>query len=197
MNNAGCSICGRKVHARGLCNAHYMRWRRNGDPLIGAPVREQGIPTEVRFWQNVDKSAGPDMCWLWTGSRMSSGYGRIRAGDRKLSAHRVAYTLAKGDIPSGMQVDHMCHARHCCNPSHLRLATPKQNGENRRQTQRNSSSGVRGVFLDKRRERWYAQVGHNGKQIHVGTFATLEEAAEAVRLKRLELFSHSDMDLAS
>ena len=30
----GCTVCGRlDVDARGLCNAHYQRWRKHGDPL--------------------------------------------------------------------------------------------------------------------------------------------------------------------
>lgn len=51
------------------------------------------------------------------------------------------------------------------------------------------------MFWFKRTGKWIGSVRHNGKQHHVGYFTTLEEAEEAVRLKRLELFTHSDMDL--
>lgn len=38
---------------------------------------------------------------------------------------------------------------------------------------------------------------HNGKVIQVGTFDSAEEAGEAVRLKRLNLFTHNDVDRRS
>lgn len=36
-----CSVsgCDRPVDARGFCKAHYSRWRKHGDPLIGGPIR--------------------------------------------------------------------------------------------------------------------------------------------------------------
>ena len=38
MSDRTCSIdgCARPVKSRGWCQAHYFRWRRNGDP--GGPV---------------------------------------------------------------------------------------------------------------------------------------------------------------
>jgi hypothetical protein len=57
----------------------------------------------------------------------------------------------------------------------------------------NKSTGVRGVSLRKG-GRYTVTVGHNRKRINGGTFSTLEEASEAARLLRLELFTHSDLD---
>ncbi len=61
-------------------------------------VNYRSIPTltpeqSKRFWSKVDKSAGPDGCWLWTGSRYQSGYSRFLVYPHYFSAHRVAYTL--------------------------------------------------------------------------------------------------------
>ena len=42
-------------------------------------------------------------------------------------AHRVAYEIAHGPIPAGMQVCHHCDNPPCCRPSHLFLGTPKDN----------------------------------------------------------------------
>jgi hypothetical protein len=46
-------------------------------------------------------------------------------------------------------------------------------------------------------KRWRAQVRHNGKLISASYFDTAEEAAEAARRKRCELFSHNDLDRAA
>lgn len=110
-------------------------------------------------------------------------------------AHRVAYELTFGEIPEGMQVDHRPNcAKRCVNPEHLRLVTQKQNRENLVGAYRSSKSGVRGVY--RVGDRWRASVGHNGRKYNVGKFDTLEEAQEAVRLKRIQLHTHNDLDRA-
>jgi hypothetical protein len=151
-------------------------------------------PLEVRFWAKVDKTKD---CWNWTASRGTAGYGQIGIGGRygrPHLAHRVAYELEIGPIPDGMQVDHICHNRICVNPSHLRLATNKENNEHRAGLQRNNTSGYNGVTKRSDCNRYAAQITHNGNHIYVGLFESAEEANAAVTAKRLELFTHNDLD---
>ena len=66
-------------------------------------------------------------CHLWVGS-LTGGYGYI--GDengKKEEAHRFAYEQAKGPIPEGLQLDHLCRVRCCVNPDHLEPVTNKVN----------------------------------------------------------------------
>ena len=72
----------------------------------------------------VDPETG---CWIWTGAKTANGYGRFRWEGRMQRAHRVAYAAANGDIPAGMQVDHICNRPSCIRPDHLQLATPAEN----------------------------------------------------------------------
>lgn len=76
----------------------------------------------ARFVARDDKG-----CWLWQGSMQSNGYGRLPARPRPIAAHRLAWTLFRGDIPDGLAVDHLCRNRQCANPFHLRLVTPTVN----------------------------------------------------------------------
>lgn len=85
------------------------------------------VPVEQRLWPRVDQSAGPDGCWIWTGSRGPLGYGQIGIGPRNYGTHRVAYELLVGPIPDGMQLDHLCRNPPCCNPAHLEPVTPAEN----------------------------------------------------------------------
>ena len=66
-------------------------------------------------------------CWLWTGARDRKGYGHIKVAGRNLKAHRVAYELAYGPIPRGLELDHLCNVPSCVRPSHLEAVTPAEN----------------------------------------------------------------------
>jgi hypothetical protein len=82
-------------------------------------------PAEERFWEKVEWSEG---CWLWQGAT-AKGYGRFATIARRSpsAAHRVAYELAVGPIPDGMQIDHLCRTPRCVNPAHLEPVTVRLN----------------------------------------------------------------------
>lgn len=83
---------------------------------------------EVRFWNKVDKSNGPESCWIWKASTWNSGYGQFFPGEGKsVSAHRFAYELLVGKIPSGLCIDHLCRNKLCVNPRHLEPVTQREN----------------------------------------------------------------------
>jgi hypothetical protein len=187
QRTCGFTGCGRPHEARGLCAGHYLQQRR-GKPITALRVE---MTLSERIDLHTDKTGD---CWLWTASKTRDGYGQVRADEKPRLAHRVAYELAFGAIPAGMQIDHRCRKRACVRPDHLRLATNKENGENQAGARSDSKSGVRGVYWNAASRKWVAQVVHNGRQHHLGYFATVEEAGAVARAKRLELFTHNDAD---
>lgn len=67
-------------------------------------------------------------CWVWTGDRTTNGYGRHRFPERgRKRVHRVAYEILRGPIPDGLQIDHLCLTKLCCNPDHLEPVTGAEN----------------------------------------------------------------------
>lgn len=117
-----CSVeaCGGRHTARGLCRKHYRQmWTKGNLPDVSLRAT-----LEQRFWEKVQKS---DTCWLWMGTRKTSGYGAILIDYREVYAHRVSVWLSGRETPKGMHVDHLCRNHQCVRPDHLEVVTPKEN----------------------------------------------------------------------
>ena len=98
---------------------------------------------EERFWEKIE-IGGPDDCWPWLAKTNGDGYGVIRVMGRMEKAHRIAYMLAKGSIPTGMDVCHSCDNPPCQNPKHLWPGTNTDNVRDRnakRRTARGEQHG--------------------------------------------------------
>ena len=84
------------------------------------------------FDKHVEYTPG---CHLWTGWSVN-GYGRFdeslpgaRGRRRRWRAHRFAWTLEHGEIPAGMELDHLCGVTNCVNIEHLQMVTPEEHRE--------------------------------------------------------------------
>lgn len=114
-----CSICGKEYGGK-----------------VGRPgnrcqscVNAFGRVSEMeRFWKKIDRSRE---CWIWTGAKDPTGYGRfhVRVGDRYVDAlaHRFAYERLIGPVPDGLTIDHLCRNRSCVNPKHMKLVSVQTN----------------------------------------------------------------------
>lgn len=179
-----CSIdgCGKGgLVRRGWCVAHYMRWRRHGDPL-STSYKGAGASFDSR----VEPLAWSD-CLAWVGAISRGGYGSFWADGKRVLAHRYAWTRANGEIPEGSEVDHVCHVRSCVNVDHMRLASRAENMRNQNGAHAGRKYNLpRGVY---RAGRGYtAQVWCGGRSHYLGRFSTPGEASLAAQKKRDELF---------
>ena len=82
------------------------------------------------FWEHVSVR-GPVDCWPWLGV-INRGYGYMTGrwpdgAPHAFRAHRIAYQALVGPIPDGLQLDHLCRNRSCCNPAHLEPVTGRTN----------------------------------------------------------------------
>ena len=72
-------------------------------------------------------------CWFWLGAKNSDGYGHIGIGSRTdgtrcvRATHQITYEYFVGIVPSGLEIDHLCSNRECCNPAHLQAVAHTEN----------------------------------------------------------------------
>jgi hypothetical protein len=128
-----------------------------------------------------------DFEWLnqfkWCAAKSGNSYYPVRRcrQDGKYVTMFMHYLLC------GKRADHI-NGNGCDNRrGNLRPATPQQNVFNQK-LRVTSTSGFKGVTWNKRYGKWQAQIGHNGKNKHIGLFVNLEEAARAYDAKARELF---------
>lgn len=86
---------------------------------------------DIQRFEDKVAVAGADECWLWTAGCDPDGYGHFKLNGKTVRAHRLAYELAVGPIPDGLQIDHVkkrgCRHKNCVNPRHLEPVTCREN----------------------------------------------------------------------
>jgi hypothetical protein len=97
----------------------------DGSRRTGRPKGSLGKPLAERLAaKSVQMETG---CVEWRGAGVPQGYGHISVNRRMAYTHRVAYELARGPIPPGHEIDHLCFNRRCVNPQHLEPVTHTEN----------------------------------------------------------------------
>lgn len=107
----------------------------------------------------------------------ADGYLEICVDGRLYTAQRLAWFYMTGQWPQG-DVDHRDLDRLNNRWGNLRDATKAQNQANTL-VRKSNTSGFKGVSLERRTNRWQAQIRVHGVRKHLGTFDTPEEAGAA------------------
>lgn len=66
-------------------------------------------------------------CWEHELKLNRHGYRRVSVAGKCKALHRVIYEHFRGPIPEGLEPDHLCRNRGCCNPDHIQPVPGKVN----------------------------------------------------------------------
>lgn len=69
----------------------------------------------------------PTPCHIWPRSKNNHGYGRVQFNGEVQYVHRVLFTIAKGPIAPGFDLDHLCRTPACANEEHLEAVPHREN----------------------------------------------------------------------
>lgn len=111
-----------------------------------------------------------------------TGYRRGAVFNKSVKAHRVAWMILNGEIPTKIEIDHINGVRDDNRIVNLRMAT---NADNKANCARRSdnTSGARGVHWCKQQQKWHAEIMFSvGKRRHIGFFDDISEAKNAYAL---------------
>ncbi|SDK79151.1 HNH endonuclease [Aliiruegeria lutimaris] len=144
--------------------------------------------TGVLFWRARTPDMMPSGCHVQTAAWNSrfadtpagtglKGYVRISICGQGYAAHRAAWALHYGEWPDG-HIDHIDGDPANNRIANLRTAT---NSENQRNTKisRANSTGFTGVYFQKSKNKYRAEISAGGKRLYLGIFARLEDAVAA------------------
>ena len=96
-----------------------------------APLSRSGKPQRFVRWHRPPKTDRYEVlesgCWRWLLSTPKHGYGETWVDGKRWLAHVYYWVQKNGPVPDGLELDHLCRNRWCCNPDHLEPVTRTEN----------------------------------------------------------------------
>ena len=103
-----------------------------------------------------------------------SGYCSVRFNSMMIYYHTIVWILSTGeDIPEGIQIDHINGNRIDNRVENMRLVTHRENNQNK---EVHREGQLFGCSFHKRDKKYMAQIQVGNKRVHLGCYATEEEA---------------------
>jgi len=178
-----------KKYGMNLCKRHYKQLVELGK-FIDNNQRSQKDKNEIVKYQTCaeiflyDKNGNLivktlidlediDKCSKYKWGIDGNGYVRTDIGNSRVLLHR--YIL---EAPKSKLVDHINLNTLDNRKSNLRLVTKQQNQMNQA-NRKGSKSNFKGVYWDKNRNKWYAELTHKGIKYRLGHFIDIEDAKKA------------------
>jgi hypothetical protein len=127
-----CQQCGQKYSSKPGRNKFFCSITCSNK---GKGIERQKIVTRdnVMQWVTVDPATG---CWNWNAGKNQFGYGMKAQNGKKQVAHRLVYSLLRGEPPKHLYGCHTCDNPSCCNPDHIFFGTCQDNMNDAKEKER-------------------------------------------------------------
>jgi hypothetical protein len=130
-NESGLCQCGCGLSAPVAKRTDTARGRIKGQPMRFIRGHNSVGTNRSKAWKqdryHEEERGYETPCWIWQLRVGTAGYGLLTTGGKTYSAHRWYYEQARGAIPEGLQLDHLCCVKTCVNPDHLEPVTAVTN----------------------------------------------------------------------
>eukprot|EP01038_Epipyxis_sp_PR26KG_P016744 gene16744-22904_t len=114
---------------------------------------------------------------------MQEEFGVIKKGFENYEVSNLAMTFIPNENNDKNYVDHINNDKLDNNINNLRWVTPQENMFNSKISKTNKC-GIKGVYFDKKRNKWRAFIQIDGISLYLGSYETVEEAQQA-RINKL------------
>lgn len=175
-----CTIkdCDKTKYVGSLCQRHYKRLKRHGDPAAGARLREShklSKSSEYTSWLKMRQRCNDKkhVAYSYYGGR------GIKVCERWENSF-LAFYEDMGKKPNPKYTIDRINVNGDYKPSNCKWATRAEQSQNQR-VQSNNRSGVAGVIWDPNRNKWRAELTRDGKKLINKRFAKKSEAIKAVK----------------
>jgi hypothetical protein len=121
---------------------------------------------------------------------ITNKYIQITVDNKRYLAHRLVFKYLGIDL-EGKSVDHIDGNRQNNRFENLRLATNKENCQNRRKASVRNKSGLLGAYYHKKSDKFISEIRLDDKKEYLGIFDTAEEAHQAYIARKREIHPFS------
>src|SRR5574344_87837 len=173
------------VKQMGFNNKKYNNYNLDGNYGIGYASN-----TNKEFYFDLeDYDKIKDYCWRID----KNGY--IVSND---STDKIVkfHKIVMNNVPKNYDIDHIYHNKRDNRKENLRICTHQENMQNR-VIPKNNTSGVIGVYWNKKNKNWNVEITKNKKKIKLGTYYNKEDAIKAriqAEKKYFEEFSNNKLN---
>lgn len=197
-----CDICGREqtklhiINGFHVCNKHYSQYQRykkflDNNPRTTNDLNEiiiDGDTARIQLYNTKQEVIGEALIDTEDIPRVSKYKWRLHKGGTARSKcagvltgnGKETYTNSLHryimNCPENMYVDHINGNRFDNRKCNLRICTNQENNFNTVK-QITNTSGYKGVWYDKARDKWVSEIKYNGKKLFIGRYNTIEQAA--------------------